>query len=482
MLSIPNSPESELIILGMMLSSQTANDYACQRLQAKDFFQPKNKLIFEALQKMYEQEKSAEQQILVQTLKDLGTLEEVTTDYIHTSIKSSLYSFDYEEYTEVVLDKSLKRQLGIFMANAAQEILKGATSSDEDIAMCQEEIMKISKQKANNKFYSAQDIISGKNSPSGMSLLELVEKKRKDKQDSEGHCTGLSSGLVELDLKINGLVASNLIVLAARPGVGKTTLALHMAVEVAIRNKLPVGIFSLEMGADQIITKMICNFSGIHQESFYNPDGKVPIEQIRKAIDDIKNAPVYLYDTHSPKITDICIAATRMKELYDIKFLIIDYLQLISGSARFKNSDSRVNEVSEISRSLKILARKLDIPILCLSQLNRAVESRTNHTPMLSDLRESGSIEQDADQVLLINRPDLYDQNASPGKVIVDVAKNRHGATGTVELGLIKQTGYFKDYSLYLNEDVLGEFKNANGKESEGGQKLGSPSRQSAIW
>jgi len=450
----PNSQEAELIVIGSMLSSASHNDFACQHLLPQDFFQSKNKIIFSALKSMYEEEKPAETQLLIQKLKDEGNLSQITTEYIFECTSFSNNAYQLEEYVNIVLDKSMRRELMLLLNNSTQDISDEKRSAEEILEDFSKEISRILKKKSSHEFYTLTDIVTGKKSPVGVSLGEYIENKIKDRRDcKDSNCTGLSTGISSIDSYLNGLGKSNLIILAARPGVGKTTFALDVAVDVGIRSRVPVGIFSLEMSIPQIVLKLFSNYSGMSYADF-DRGNEVDLEEVKENMEKIKNAPIILYESSSCKIGDIMTAARKMKEIHDIRFIIIDYLQLIGGSARFKNSDSRVNEVSEISRSLKILAKELNIPILCLSQLNRAVESRNDKMPMLSDLRESGAIEQDADQVLMLHRPDLYNPSDSPGKVIVNIAKNRHGQTGRIDLAIDLKNGNFYEYSHMLKSTI----------------------------
>lgn len=461
----PNSLEAELIILGSMLSSASHNDFACQHLTSQDFFHSKNKVIFAALQSLYEQETPAESQLLIQRLRDDGSLASVGVEYIFECTSFCNNSYQLEEYVDVVLEKSMRRELMSFYNTSLKEICDEKQSVEDILTSFVKEIDRIKKKKSSHEFYTLLDIVQGDKSPIGIPLMEYLNKKRQERLLSKDlTCTGLSTGMAQLDTCLNGLGKSNLIILAARPGVGKTTLAIDFAVEVGMRSKLPVGIFSLEMSIPQIVLKLFSNYSGMSYSDF-DRGNEIDLVLAQEKLEEIQNAPIILYESHSSRIGDIMTAARKMKEIHDVQFIIIDYLQLIGGSARFKNSDSRVNEVSEISRSLKILARELDIPILCLSQLNRSLEGRVDKMPMLSDLRESGSIEQDADQVLMIHRPDMYNPNDQAGKVIINVAKNRHGNTGRIELAIDLKSGNFYPYQEELKKNIdhlhasFGDFK-----------------------
>ncbi|MBT7461110.1 MAG: AAA family ATPase, partial [Waddliaceae bacterium] len=238
------------------------------------------------------------------------------------------------------------------------------------------------------------------------------------------------------------------MILAARPAMGKTALAINIAENVCFRDQVPVGIFSLEMSAEQYVHRMICSQSEVESHNIQTGalDG-VAYQRIVSTVNMMHQHTMIIDDQPGLVITDLRARARRMKETYDIGFLVVDYLQLIAGSGSRGNSENRQSEISEISRMLKNLARELDIPIMCLSQLSRKVEERTGHRPMMSDLRESGSIEQDADIVMFLLRREYYDPLDKPGMAELIISKNRHGATGNVNLTFRKEIAQFADYS-----------------------------------
>jgi len=449
---LPNAVESETILLGMMLSSASDNDLACQRLCPQDFLEEKHVIVFSHLQALYEKNTPGELQILVESLRATGELSRAGgIAYLMTCKEAALIAYDSEEYTNIILDKSIRRDLINLHQRSAREVLENQEPVEIHIASISTELHNLGKKKSFNEFTNVKQVCEGKTEKQPESFLELMQQRQEErKQAGLGNCLGLTTGFPKLDEQINGLGKKNLIIVAARPGVGKTTLAIEFAIEQAIRKNKPVGIFSLEMDPQQIIEKICSNV------------GKIPLEAIHKGhldqfwvdltdtIEKIKDAPIHFYTSHSVDISSIKIAAKKLKEVHKIELLIIDYLQLINGSAKYKNSDSRVNEVSDISRKLKLLAMELDIPIVCLSQLNRSVENRLDSKPKLSDLRESGSIEQDADQVIFLHRPSMTNPNDGAGRISVVVEKNRHGSTGTLFLATELQFSRFK--SMDFNE------------------------------
>jgi len=238
------------------------------------------------------------------------------------------------------------------------------------------------------------------------------------------------------------------MILAARPAMGKTALAINIAENVCFRNRLPVGVFSLEMSAEQLVHRIVCSQSEVESDKIKTGAlNGVEFQQVVAAVHEMQDQLLIIDDQPGLKITDLRARARRMKERYGIRFLVVDYLQLISGAGTSRSVENRQNEISEISRMLKNLARELDIPILCLSQLSRKVEERVGHRPMMSDLRESGSIEQDADLVMFLLRREYYDPNDKPGMAELIVAKNRHGAVGTISMTYRKEIARFENYS-----------------------------------
>jgi replicative DNA helicase len=238
------------------------------------------------------------------------------------------------------------------------------------------------------------------------------------------------------------------MILAARPAMGKTALALNIAENICFKGGIPVGVFSLEMSAEQLVHRVICSQAEVESDKIKTGAlNGMEFQRIVAAVNGMQNHVMVIDDQPGLKITDLRARARRMKESYNIGFLVIDYLQLISGSGSFRTQENRQNEIAEISRMLKNLARELNIPVLCLSQLSRKVEERQGHRPMMSDLRESGSIEQDSDIVMFLLRREYYDPNDKPGMAELIVAKNRHGGIGTVNLTYRKEIVQFANYA-----------------------------------
>jgi replicative DNA helicase len=300
------------------------------------------------------------------------------------------------------------------------------------------------------------DILSGVKSESSQPFLKELQEKQEFYQvngPQDSGVTGVLSHFKDLDKMINGLGNSNLMILAARPAMGKTAFALNVAENVCFKGNVPVGVFSLEMSGEQLVHRIICSQSEVESSKIKSGSlNGIEFQRVVSAVNMMQSQVMVIDDQPGLKITDLRARARRMKESYGIGFLVIDYLQLITGSGS-RAQENRQNEISEISRMLKNLARELNIPILCLSQLSRKVEERPGHRPMMSDLRESGSIEQDSDIVMFMLRREYYDPMDKPGMAEVIVAKNRHGGVGTVNLTYRKEIVQFANYTPIHNEN-----------------------------
>jgi len=447
----PNSKESEMMVLGCMLTSHDSLNIAADALDDHDFYFTEHKAIFAALQYAYRNDKPADVHLISEELKRQNKLEAIGGISYLTSVAQYAGTSAYiEEYAEIVKNKSLLRQI----INATQSIEKQALDDPKDVKTClddaQSAFFQIG-QKANaHGGILVSEILSGVKAQSKLPFLKELEEKQeryRKKPDDELAITGIPSHFLDLDKMINGLNNSHLLILAARPAMGKTALALNVAENVCFKSKTAVGIFSLEMTAEQLAHRLIASQSEVESDKIRTGSlNHEEFHQVVEAVSLMQDHTMIIDDTPGLKITDLRARARRMKESYNIGLLIVDYLQLISGSNSYRNSENRVNEISEISRMLKNLARELDVPVLCLSQLSRKVEERTGHRPQMSDLRESGSIEQDADIIMLLLRREYYDPNDRPGQAELIVAKNRHGSVGNINLTYRKEIAQFANY------------------------------------
>lgn len=448
----PHSKESEMMVLGCMLTSINALNVAADGLDDSDFYFTEHKIIFQVLKTAYVNDRPADVHLVCEELRRQEKLKSVGgVAYITTLAQYAGTSAYIEEYVYVVRDKSILRK----MISASQQVEKEALNEPDDVQEtldgAQQLFFQISQSANPIAGKLVKDILSGLKSESTQPFLkELQERQERYLQrgPEDMGVTGIPTHFADLDKMLNGFHRSNLMILAARPAMGKTALAINLAENICFRCRVPVGIFSLEMSADQLVHRMICSQSEVESDKIKTGalDGD-EFQRIVACINEMQQHVMIIDDQPGLKITDLRARARRMKESHNIGFLVIDYLQLISGSGAFRNQESRQVEISEISRMLKNLARELNIPILCLSQLSRKVEERQGHRPMMSDLRESGSIEQDSDIVMFLLRREYYDPNDKPGMAELIVAKNRHGGVGSIHLTFRKEIAQFANYT-----------------------------------
>lgn len=398
----PNSKESEMMVLGCMLTSINSLNVAADSLEEADFYYTEHQSIFRSLQYVYKHDKPADIHIIGEELKKAEKLEEVGgISYLTTLAQYAGTSAFIEEYVKLVKEKAVLRR----MIQAAESIEKAAMEEAEDVSTildeAQAKFFQISQNANAGSLISIKDLLSGVKAESGLPYLkELQERQQKflEKGPNEPKITGIPTRFTDLDKMINGFGPSNLMILAARPAMGKTSLALGFSENICFKNNIPVGIFSLEMSAQQLLHRIICSQTEVESEKILTGAlNGVEYQKVVYSVNQMHKHVMIIDDQPGLKITDLRSRARRMKETYNIGFLMIDYLQLISGSGTMRSSESRQIEVSEISRLLKTLARELNIPILCLSQLSRKVEERQGHRPMMSDLRESGCLTGDAE-------------------------------------------------------------------------------------
>lgn len=371
--------------------------------------------------------------------------------YLTTLAQYAGTSAYIEEYTELVRNKAILRRM-IF---ASQEVEKIASEDPQDVHECldtaQKKFFDISQAIHSREGITIAELLSGAKSTAEIPYLEELQKRQEEfskKGPNDPGISGTPTHFIDLDRLVGGFSPSNLMILAARPAMGKTAFAINIAENVCFKNGVPVGIFSLEMTAEQLLHRIICSQSEVLSDKIKT--GALTGEEYQRivfAVNFMQNYTMVIDDQPGLKITDLRARARRMREAYGIEFLVIDYIQLLSGSGSMRSQENRQNEISEISRMLKTLARELNIPILCLSQLSRKVEERQGHRPMMSDLRESGSIEQDSDLVFFLFRRDYYDQYDKPGMAELIVAKNRHGNIGNIDLTFRKEFGQFANYT-----------------------------------
>jgi replicative DNA helicase len=427
----PQNKEAEQSVLGAVFLSKEALITAIEILRPEDFYKTAHQRIFQTMVDLYEKGEPVDLVTVTADLQDHKLLDEIGGVTYLTEIASSVpTAANIEYYAKIVEEKSLLRRL----IHTATKIANDGYSREDEvtaiIADAEKYIMEIGQNRNSGGFTPIRDAL--------METYERIEFLSQRK----GDITGISTGYTDLDKMTAGLQRSDLIILAARPSVGKTAFALNLAQNVAARAGETVAIFSLEMGATQLVQRMICaegnlDASRMRSGALEEDDW----QKLTMAIGTLAKAPIYIDDSPGVTVMDIRAKCRRLQAEKGLGLILIDYLQLIHGRGK---GDNRQQEVSEISRTLKGIARELNVPVIALSQLSRGVEQRQDKRPMMSDIRESGSIEQDADIVAFLYRDDYYDKETENKNVIeVIIAKQRNGPTGTVELAFLKEYNKF---------------------------------------
>ena len=423
----PNDTLSEQAVIGSMLVSKDAVQTAVEVLKPEDFYREDNKEIFAAMMDIYSIGKEIDIITASEQLRLRGTLERVGgTQNLATLIDNVLTTTNIENYVKIVKEKSTAREL----IKAVDEVKSSAFEQTEEIDAVLEKAEKVIfdvVQNKDTKGYSGMKEIL-------VNTFDSIEKMYQNKEK----ISGISSGFYDLDEMTSGLNNSELLIVAARPAMGKSAFVLNIATYVAMHEKVPVLIFNLEMSKEQLVKRILSSESMIDAKKINN--GELESEDWLKLGDAsgrLSDVPIYIDDTPGLSSAELRARSRKAKLEKKIGLIIIDYMQLMESKTP---SASRQQEVSEISRSLKLLAKELNVPVIALSQLSRATEGRADHRPMLSDLRESGSIEQDADIVMFIHREDYYDKDTEKKNIAeIIIAKNRSGETGTVELAWMGQ-------------------------------------------
>ncbi|MFA6159940.1 MAG: replicative DNA helicase [Parcubacteria group bacterium] len=433
----PQNIEAERSVLGALMLDKDAVIKIANLVRLGDFYRDDHNIIYEAMMELYEQREPIDVLSLSNRLEEKKLLDKIGgSSYLTELVNSVPSSSNIAHYAKVVQKKSTLRKLII----TASEIVELGYREEEDV----EKILDSAEQKlfGVSQKYIKQDFVPIK------SILESAFNRIDELHKGDHKLRGIPTGYPDMDNILAGFQKSDLVILAARPSIGKTTLALDLARQIAVKEKVPVGIFSLEMGADQLIDRMLSAQSGVdlwrlRTGRLKTGEGDDDFQRIGEAMGTLSEAPIYIDDAGSANVMEMRTMARRLQSEHNVGLIIIDYLQLMEG--RNGGGDNRVNEISEISRALKQLARELNIPVIALSQLSRAVESRSPQIPKLSDLRESGSIEQDADVVMFLYREDR-EKPDTPNKNIVEVhvAKHRNGPVGRFSLYFQENSTTFK--------------------------------------
>ena len=419
----PHDIEAEQAILGSMLTDKDAVISSIEVLKEDAFYREDNKAIFTAILNLYAKNEPIDIITVKAELVETGNFERVGgIEYLASLPDKVPTTANVEKYIKIVDEKFMLRNL---VQSANQLIALGYDETedvDKILDKAEKEIFDLTQKKSTTGYSSIKDVLV----ESFAELEKLYNQK--------GHITGVSTGFSDLDYKTSGFHGSELIILAARPAMGKSAFAINIATNAAVQNKIPVAIFNLEMSKEQIGNRILCSEAMVDSNKIKT--GQIEDQdwiKLASTLGILSDAPIYIDDTAGISIMESRAQCRKLKMDKNIGLIVIDYLQLIQGSG--KRNSSRENEISEISRSLKILAKELDVPVIALSQLSRGAEKRDDKRPMLSDLRESGAIEQDADIVMFIYRDDYYNENSEEKNVAeIIMAKHRGGSTGTVKL------------------------------------------------
>ncbi len=436
---MPHSHEAEQSVIGSMIMDKDAVFAATDYLIADDFYEQEFKVMFEACVALSQKGMAIDPTTLTDKLKEMGVAPELCgLENINRVISQTPTSANIKHYVDIVLSKSKERRLIKTLETLRDKTFQGNMPIDELFEETEKEIFNLVQNRGTADFENIRDIVYR-----SLRRIELAAQ-------NNSRITGIATGLRDLDFKLSGLQKSDLILLAARPSMGKTALALNIANYVAVRSHIPTAIFSLEMSKDMLLNRMLSMNSKVNSESIRTGQLKdSEWTDLLEASRDISEAPLYIDETPGIKVSDLRTKCRKLKIEKDLGLVMIDYLQLMTASGK---AESRQNEVAEISRSLKALAREINCPVIALSQLSRAVESRDNKRPMLSDLRESGSIEQDADVVMFIYRDEYYNHDSEDkGVAEVIVAKQRNGTTGPIRL---KWMGELQKFATLEQQDA----------------------------
>ena len=420
---LPHSVEAEQSVIGSMLMDREAIISASEIITADDFYQHQYGVMFESMVELFNEGKPVDLVTLQNRLKEKDVPPEVSSlEFVRDIMATVPTSGNVKSYANIVREKAVLRRLIRVNEEIANTCYAGKEKLEDILAHTEKAIFDLLQSRNSGEFVPIRQV--------ALNVLEKIETASR----SGGTVTGIPTGFIDLDYKTSGMQPSDLVLLAARPSMGKTAFVLNLVDYIAVRKGLPCMVFSLEMSKEQLVNRMLAMESNVDSQklrtgSLTDADWDAVVE----GIGIIGNSKLIIDDTPGISITELRSKCRKMKLEYGLQMIIIDYLQLMTGSG--KTSDNRQQEISEISRSLKALAREMNAPVIALSQLSRACETRQDHRPMLSDLRESGAIEQDADVVMFLYRDDYYNKDTDkPNVAEVIIAKQRNGPIGTVEL------------------------------------------------
>ena len=434
----PQNLEAEAAVLGSMLMEEEAISVALESLQADAFYKDSHRKIYEAIIELFNAGKPVDLITLTNQLRRKELLESIGGASYLTELANSVpTSANIAHYVTIVKEKSTLRSLITSGTRIVSLCFESDGRVNELVDEAERLIFDISNRRIGTSYISLKEIIKDS--------IETIDRLYQKKQ----HVTGVPTGFIEFDSKTAGLQPSDLIIIAGRPSMGKSALALGMAEYAGVVEKIPTAIFSLEMSKEQLVQRMLCSHAKVDAHKVrtgYLSTSDWP--RLTAAAGKLSEAPIFIDDTPAISVMELRAKARRLKAHHDIKLIILDYMQLMRGSV--SSAESRQQEISDISRSLKALARELSVPLIAISQLSRAVESRNDHRPQLSDLRESGAIEQDADVVVLILREEYYNPTSeNQGVADIIIAKQRNGPVGNLKLAFIKEYTRFENLARF---------------------------------
>jgi len=437
----PQNLEAEMAVLGSMLIEETAISHAIEMLASTSFYNESNRRIFESMIKLYSDNKAIDMVTLIEELKKTGDLDKVGGSTYITSLTTVVpTAANIKHYASIVKEKSILRNLISAATNIISESYSVHGEVEKILDNAERIIFDISSKKIESSFVPIKEIIKDS--------IEIIDQLYQKK----AHVTGIPTGFSDFDSLTAGLHPSDLVVFAGRPSMGKSALVSSMAEYIGVVEKIPLVIFSIEMSKEQLVQRMLCSHARVNAHNVrtgFLSQSDWP--KLTNAAGKLSDAPIFIDDTAGLSVLELRAKARRLKSQHNIQLIIVDYLQLMQG---MPDSENRQQEISEISRSLKALARELRVPVIAVSQLSRAVENRQDRRPQLSDLRESGAIEQDADVVGLLLREEYYnptEENKGIAELII--AKQRNGPVGPIKLAFLKD--YAKFDNLALREEGL---------------------------
>ena len=425
---MPNSLEAEQSVIGSMIMDKDAIISANEILIEDDFYHKQYGILFQSMIELYNDGKPVDLVTLQNRLKEKDVPKEVQSlEFVRDLVTSVPTSANIKYYANIVKDMAMKRKLIKVMEEIENECYAGKESLDSIMDKTEHDVFALTSSRQTGDYVPIRQVV--------MNALEKIEKA----SQQQGTVTGIPTGFIDLDYRTAGLQPSDLILVAARPSMGKTAFVLNLAQHVAFHENMCTAIFSLEMSKEQLVNRLFSLESRVDAQALRTGNlSDADWEQLVEGAGIIGDSELIIDDTPGISISEMRSKCRKYKLEHDLKLIIIDYLQLMSGSGR--GSESRQQEISDISRSLKALARELSVPVIALSQLSRAVEQRPDHRPMLADLRESGAIEQDADVVMFIYRDDYYNKDTElKGISEIIIAKQRNGPIGTVNLAWLPQ-------------------------------------------